>query len=366
MRFFKHSITKIKLALAAVGMMAAATQVWAQSGQAQGGLPGGYLITDRWRQVYSQYSGVTNPAFVNEENYMSLRFLFSNMQEIFYMTEFGFAMPIGLYDAVGVSWIMQGTSNYEATDDAGEATGQSISDQGHFIALTYANKVWNGLTVGGNINIIAQNISGDRTLTIAIPSDNGSGKIVNNERVTNNMRYGFGVDIGLTYNILRHQMWGNHIIGLSTNNIVNMIMDTDEKYAAAVRFSLISDFWKKRICYGADFVLKDLLAGDEGDWNNDDPNKAIKGKPWELTQKLGANILRIFKLYGLVGLNNEGLEHYGFALGAKMSFQNFRSIEGMMQFVSITNGDGDANASHITFYARTEFGKHREETYIRK
>jgi len=342
-RFFKSRIARINLVLAAVGVMAVATQAVAQTG----GLPGGHLITDRWRHVYSQYSGVTNAAFINEENYMALRFLFANTLELFNTQEAGFTMPLGLYDAAGISWIMDGTSKYAATDHEGNPLNQSIVDQEHFVALTYARNVWKGLTVGANINIIAQNIAD-------IPAE---------DKVGNAMRFGAGFDIGITYKVLRHQMLGNHIVGLSTNNLVNMIMDTDEKYATALRISLLSDFWERRIYFGADFVLKDLLSGD-ADWTQ----TAVM--PWENTYKIGANILRIFKLYMLFGLNNEGMDHYGFAFGANMpGFFNGRDIEGMMQFVSIANPSSDAaeaNASHITFYVRTELGKHREEVYARQ
>ncbi len=348
MRFFKSSVARFKLTLAAVAVTAAVTQVWAQNG----GLPGGHLITDRWRHVYSQYSGITNPAFINEENYMSLRFLFASTLETFYTHEAGFTLPIGLYDAAGVSWIMNGTDSYQATNDTGGLTGKNVVDKGNFIALTYANNVWKGLTVGGNLNLIMQ----------SVPEDAGGA----NNNTKNATRLGFGVDVGLTYKVLRHQLLGNHILGLATNNIVNIITgDTDEKYAAALRISLLSDFWERRVYFGADFVLKDILAG-ETDWSKE----AVKGMPWENTYKIGTNILRIFKLYGLFGLNNDGIDHYGFAFGANMpGFFNGRDIEGMMQFVSIVNpteGVEEANASHITFYARTELGKHREEVYARR
>jgi hypothetical protein len=315
-----------------------------------GGLPGGHLITDRWRSVYSTYSGITNPAFINGENYMAPRYLFTKTLESFYTQEAGFTMPLGLYDAAGVAWIMNGVSPFEATNPDGTPTGQKITDQGHFIALTYARNVWAGLTVGGNANIIAQNIAD-------IPAE---------DKVGNAMRFGFGMDFGLTYKALRHQLLGNHILGVSTNNIFNMITGTDEKYAAALRFSLLSDFCKKRIYYGADFVMKDIL-NSAGDWDSD-PSKVVKGMPWEFTQKVGANILRIFKLYLLVGFNNESLDHYGFAFGARSSLGILRNIEVMAQFVSITNPSSaaEANASHITFYARTEFGKHREEVFADK
>jgi len=336
--FFSRKFARVRSALIVAGVITVATQVGAQ------GLPGEYVISDRWRHVYSQYSGVTNPAFINEENYMSLRFLFASTLQEFYMQEAGFTLPMGLYDAVGVSWMMQGANSYKATNEGGVETGGSIVDQSHFIALTYARNVWSGLTVAGNVNIIAQNVA----------------NIDDANNPKNDMRFGFGVDIGLTYKLIRHQLLGNHMLGLSTNNIFNMIMDTDEKYAAALRFSLLSDFWERRVYYGADFVLKDFLSGDD-DYHTD-PAKVTKNTPWEVSQKVGFNILRIFKLYMLAGFNPDGFDHYGFAFGANMpGFFNGRDIEGMMQFVSVGNND----ASHITFYARTELGKHREEIYAR-
>ena len=307
---------------------------------AQGGLPGEYVITDRWRHVCSMHSGVTNPAYVSEENYMSLRFAFANTLEEFYMHEAGFTMPLGFYDAIGVTWMMQSVAPYNLTDVDGNETGSTVVDQAHFFALTYAHNVWDRLTVGGNVNIIAQSIAN-----------------IDGERVGNTMQPGFGVDVGLTWKVLRHQTLGNHILGFSTNNIVNTILNTDEKYAAAVRFSLLSDFWENGIYYGADFVLKNLFSVD-GDW---DLLKEGAGKnmPWEFSQKLGFSIYSIFKFYALFGFSSVegGFDHYGFAFGANMAkFFNGRDIEGMIQYVSIV---GSNDASHISFYARTEFGKRK-------
>ncbi|MDR2577680.1 MAG: hypothetical protein LBC70_02575 [Chitinispirillales bacterium] len=332
--YFSRRFTRIRSALLVALAVGAAAQVWAQ------GLSGEYIISDRWRHAYSMYSGVTNPAFINEENYMALRFLFASTLQEFYMHEAGFTMPLGLHEAVGISWMMAGANKFGATDHTGQLYGISIADQHHFFALTYARNIWSRLTVGGNLNVILQNVAN-------IDSD-----IPGNE-----MRFGFGVDVGLSWKLLRHQLLGNHILGLSTNNIFNMILDTDEKYTSALRLSLLSDFWERRIFFGADLLLKDILA-DAGEWGPGDP----KNMPFEFSQKLGANILRIFKVYALSGFNAEGFDHYGFAFGANMpGFFNGRDIEGMIQFVSV----GASDASHITFYARTELGRHREEIYAR-
>ena len=329
---------RVRAAFFAVGLLSAVPNVWAAM---DGGLPGVHIISDRWRQVYSMYSGITNPAFINEENYMALRFLFANTMQEFYMHEAGFTMPLGLYDAAGIAWMMQGSNKFNATNNEGDELANTVYDDNHFFALSYARNVWSRLTVGGNLNIIAQNIT--------------------DTDLRNALRFGFGIDVGLSWKLLRHPMLGNHILGVSTNNIVNVIMNTDETYASALRFSLLSDFWERRIYYGADFIMKDFLAND-WDYNLSDPN-VYKVIPWEFTQKLGFNILRIFKLYLLAGFSPDGFNHYGFAFGANMpGFFNGRDIEGLMQYVSV----GESEASHLTFYARTEIGKHREEIYARK
>jgi len=284
------------------------------------------------------YFGAANPALLNEEKCMSAHFLFAGALESFYTNELGFTMPLGLYNAVGLSWIMDGASSYDATDDQGNQTGKKISDDGHLIGLTYAHNVWAGLTVGGNINLILQMVA-----------DMPDGDVIGNK-----MRFGFGVDAGLSYKVL-----DQYLFGLSMSNIINMISETDEKYPSELRFSFLTDFWKRRIYYGADFVLKDIISNAE-DWVG-----AKKSTQWEFDNKVGVDIMRFLKLYGLFGLNNQAMDHYGFAFGMRVpGFSSIRAIEGMMQFVFIpNNGAQDANTNRITFFARMEFGKHREEVF---
>jgi len=333
---FKRKITRTWAALVFMGAAGIVSSVKAA------GLPGEFVISDRWRHVYSKYSGVTNPAFINEENYTALRFLFATTLERFYMHEAGLTVPLDLHSAVGVSWMMQGASAYDVTDGEGNVTGTSIRDQNHFIGLTYANNIWNRLTVGGNLNIISQNIA----------------NIDDNLNADQGMRFGFGIDLGLSYKLMQHPMYGNHLVGLSTQNLLTVIFDSEESYARALRLSLLSNFWERRIEYGADFVLKDLIPGDV--FGDPMPGFGNDGE-WEFSQKIGFNILRIFKIYMLAGWNTDGFDHYGFAFGANMpGFFNGRDIEGLMQFVSI-----DENANTMTFYARTEIGHHREEKYAR-
>ncbi|MFP4678927.1 MAG: tetratricopeptide repeat protein [Chitinispirillaceae bacterium] len=305
------------------------------------GLSGEYLITDRWRQLYSHNSAISNPAFINEENYLSARFLFASTLQDFYMHEAGLTYPIGLWSAAGLTWVMQGTSDFESTNPDGIETGEIIKDQHNYVTATFAHNIWSGLTLGMNVNLIHQNIPN-----------------VTESDISGGPRFGFGADIGLTYKALRHPLLGNHILGLSTQNIFTMILDTDETYARALRASLLSDFWERRINYGADFTLKDI-GSNPSDWFPD----STMSMEWELSQKLGFNVLRLINMYVLSGWNQEGFDHYGFAVGANMpGFVNGRDLEGMYQYVSINDGDG----SHHTFYLRAEVGQHREEIYAKR
>ncbi|MFP4012896.1 MAG: tetratricopeptide repeat protein [Chitinispirillaceae bacterium] len=309
------------------------------------GLPGEYLVSDRWRQLYSHNSAISNPAFINEENYLSARFLFASTLKHFYSHEAGVTYPIGLWSAAGVTWVMQGTSEFESTDELGEVIdGQLVKDQNNYLAFTFAHNIWSGLTLGMNASVIHQNIP-------HIAESNVSG----------GPQLGFGVDLGLTYKLLRHPLLGTHLLGLSTQNLFTMILDTDETYTRALRASLASDFWEKRILYGADFTLKDI-GSNPGEWFPDSTSQM----EWEFSQKLGFNILRLIKLYVLSGWNQEGFDHYGFAAGANMpGFVNGRDLEGLLQYTSIYN-QNTGDASHLAFYLRAEVGHHREEIYARK
>lgn len=286
------------------------------------------------------YLGAPNPAFAYEEDCMSARYLFGNTFESFYTQEIGFSMPLGYYGAAGAAWIMNGGPKYEATDADGHRLDRRVAHGEQFIALTYAGNVWEDLAVGGDVNIIAQSVAD-------IP-DQGM--------VGNYTRFGFGLDVGLTYKVSNR-----YIFGLSMNNIFNTISDTDEKYPAALRFSLLSDFWNRRICYGADFALKDIFAGSDDYLPGFSPTTL-----WEFNHKAGVNIWRAVKLYGLIGFDDDGVDHYGFAVGARTSgfinLPGIRDIEAMMQFVSVPNPLDDA--SRVTFYVRVEFGKHREEIFV--
>jgi len=289
------------------------------------GLAGDFTMSDRWRRANSQYSNITNPAFINESDRVTARALFTGVQDISYMHEMGFTMPLGLQDAAGISWIMQSAG----CDD--------IVNRTQYVTLTYARNVWSNLTAGANL----------KALLWTLPKLGED---------SNETLMGGGGDIGLTWKFEPHDVYGNHTAGVSTHNLVTNILKTSGKYAAGLRFSLLSDFANQNIDAGLDFIVRDILAKDE-DWDLDDD----ESKPfnWEFTQRVGYNILNTVKVSALTGFNSDGFD-LGAALSVNLSrFLNDQAIDVGAQYIAANVGD---NPSHkFSFFARAEFGAKRGE-----
>ncbi len=306
------------------------------------GLPGEHLLTERWRYLFSSHSALSNPAFINEENYFSLRFLFASTLQEFYKHELSATMPLGLYQSAGVSWFTQSAGTYDGTivdPVTGDIvpSGTAITDQDNFFLLTYANNFWNRFTIGANINISHQ----------IIPSGD------------NEVRMGFGADVGLTYKAIRNPVIGNHMLGVSTTNLLSIIPSSEENYSTALRFSLISDYWERHIESGIDFVIKDIIS-DAGVFDG-----GAKLTEWDATARIGFWLLRMANIYALTGLTNysEGIDYIGFGVGFNTpSFTGGRDLQAIYQFINIFEGE----ATQHTVYLRSDIGLHREERYARK
>jgi len=315
-------------------------------------LPGEYLVTQNWRSINNQYSPLINPANIAEDNYLSVRAMVAPVGA-FTLSEIGVNYPVSLYHTASFATLIEGAGAVyedafdESTGKLGTNTESALSNTNLIFSLGYAWHVWQRLIVGANINFAYQSNFGDALM-------------------------GMGIDLGAAYHLYKHPVWGEHIVGVAAQNLIAGATPelSFSEYPFGLRFSDNSTFWKKRIYYGADVVLRNVFAKAENfQASGSGLQDVYTPVEWEINQKVGVNIWRIFKLYGLLGLNDAEIGRYGFALGAKLGFHSFRSIEAMVQFISIislSNGTEEANASQITFYARTEFGRHREEAYISK
>lgn len=303
------------------------------------GLPEEYLVTQRWRTLFSASSPLTNPAFINEENYLSLRFAGTSVLGEFLTAELGAVYPLGLYQSVGLSWIRQGLSNpYSQTTYSGGRygeTGVMISDNTDYFMATYAHNLWSGLTVGANINMMTRRFFNDP------------------------MEVSFGADIGLTFRALQSPVVGNHILGVAVQNI--LFVPSDNIAPRLARISLNSTYWERQIESTFDFALKDI-----GVASSDFINQAAKTE-WSLDAKVGGWILRIAKLYGLLGITNDGFSYFGPALGINLPMiNNGRDLSFMLQYLNVSESEDKSPGSFMSLYVRADIGKHREEIFARK
>ncbi|MBD3322238.1 MAG: hypothetical protein GF350_14155 [Chitinivibrionales bacterium] len=320
------------------------------------GLPGEYLLTQRWRDIHSSYSPLTNAAFLIEEDYISVRGAIAPvLQREFTLWELGLTVPIGLHQSAGINWIGEGDGDVQegSFDSQGRIIpgGETEKNTNSFIMMTYAINPWQKLSVGANFNIAYQSNFGDPVR-------------------------GFGLDLGASYRIIRHPVLGNHIAGISTVNLIAPSMNNTYvpkfgnkgEYSRDLKLGLLSTFWENRIESGLDFDLKDFFANaDEFKKFNSGSEswiKSAKQLEWGLSWRCGVWILRMFKLYYQMGFNDNAVDFWGLSGGVNMpGMNNGRDLSVIYQYNLKTEGD---RASTHTVYARAEIGPHREELYARR
>ncbi len=309
------------------------------------GLPGEYYITQRWRDLLAGHSPAANPAFMTEENYVSLRAALSpTIHNTFLLMEFGAIVPVGLYQSFGVSYLGLAPTDEVAVMEYNEAlddivpTGDTLNDVQSLFILSYAINPLNRLSIGANINVYHQTNF--------------------NEAVT-----GAGIDLALSYRFLRHPLLGNNVIGINLQNIVSpdFSFKNFQHEAVNLKMSWLGKFWESRIDAGVDLDIKDVIPQAKNFVENTaQGGNAPTKTEFDVNARLGCWILGIINAYVQGGTN-----YWGMAFGVNVPTVNIgRDFQIAYQYMSMID-DVDLNTTH-TFYFRGDFGKHREEIYARQ
>jgi len=321
------------------------------SGVFAAGLPGEYLVTQRWRALHNHYSPLSNPANIAEENYIAVRAAMAPiLQGEFILSEVGVNVPLGLYHTASAAMLVE-NAGFVFEDEPGPdgrmvPSGLKLGNTNLMFSLGYAWHVWEKLVIGANLNIAYQSNFGNDPLT------------------------GVGLDIGANYRLLKHPLLGEHLVGLATQNLIaptmgNSLFDFESttEYARNLRLSGYSKFWESRIENYLELDIKDFLAKAENFQANG--VNAAKSIEWEMNWRVGYWAMRMFKAYLLLGIDENILGHWGLALGAQLpSFNRGRDMSVYYQYDIMTEESNDATAH--SFYVKADFGKHREEVYARK
>jgi len=317
------------------------------------GLPGEYLVTQRWRALNNPYSPLSNPANIAEENYIAVRAAVAPvLQGAYTLVEFGANVPLSLYHTAGFTVLMEGAGEvYENVADEygrlGSDEGSAVSNTNLMFSFGYAWHVWQRLIVGANLNVAYQSNFGDPLM-------------------------GLGIDLGAAYRLYKHPVLGEHIVGIATQNLIAPSMGaTDEasfsEYPRNLRLTGYSKFWESRIENYLEFDLKDFLTKAENfkPSSIDDATALATSMEWELNWRIGYWAMRMFKAYLILGFDENVLGHWGLALGAQMpSFNRGRDLAVYYQY-NVMNEESSDATSH-SFYFKADFGRHREEEFARK
>lgn len=307
------------------------------------GLPGEYLLTHRWRNMISDRSPLTNPALMTEENYLAVRGAFAPiLQGAFNLFDGGATLPIGLYQSVGIEIVgeLDGRIREGYLDNGVLKVRDSEKSNMNIMGMAaYAIHIWNRLSIGASAKYAVQTLYG-------------------------NYDGGLMFDLGLTYRLLRHSIFGDHIVGVSTQNLLPLLFKEKlEVYSKDLKLSWLGNYWERRIETGIDFDVKDFMANAEAFkvGGIDNPPQL----EWDINMKAGVWLLRLFKVFLQLGIDQDIIDYYGLALGFNVpTMNNGRDLEFFVQYNIMTEENSEADG--LTFSLRTDFGKHREEVYARR
>jgi tetratricopeptide (TPR) repeat protein len=327
------------------------------------GLPGEYLITQRWRDLLSRHSPATNPALLTEENYIALRGCEGLvLQGWSQLSELGVTFPVGLYESWGFTYFTEGAGEINSlkyTAGQLDSSGGNVSNRNNMLLFTYANNIWGGLSIGVNLGLSMN---------------------TNFESNMANWLYNIGGDVGLTYRLAMHPVYGEHIIGVSFQNILQPILDNLKLpsnfsvagYTNNIKFSWLAYFLEKQIEAGLDVSTKNLYSAVARATNTSVVNTG-SGLDTTTTKnvvetdynfRLGGWLMRMINVYFLMGNIRQSNEYYGFAVGVNVPHLNEgRDLQLLYQFIGMPM---EEQVSTHSFYIRGDIGLHREEMYAKR
>jgi TolA-binding protein len=305
------------------------------------GLPGDYLVTQRWRYLSAQYSPLSNPAFLADDDYLSAHGTYAPMVgNQFYASELGATLPLGLFQSLGVSWARQGESKYASFDKNFVATGDSIQFASNAFLVSYAANVWSGLCLGASVSMIQESQFG--TSVLSIPP---------------------GIDIGASIRVANHPLLGMHRVGIMLQNALAPVLKgssgTAQTFPRVARLSWNGSFMDGKLDAGIDAEAKDLLR-DAAQFTG-----TQKDLEYEVSSRLSLWLFNYLRLAALGGLGEKSLYYWGVAGGVDApGFNAGRALTVLYQFCMMHQAGLHTNGHSIT--ARMEFGKHREDIFAER
>ena len=301
-----------------------------QTAATTGGLPAQYLSSNQWHNLFSIHTPLANPAFMTEENYPTVRGVVSLSQnDISNLWELGYTLPLGLFQAAGVSVVAENGKSVENESFGSNGTDftsvSNTSNSNVLAVLSYAANVWKPLSLGINLKILHQTNFGN-------PVNNISG------------------DIGISYRVLTDPLLGNHIVGLMYQNPASYVKDDHLTQQLKVVYQ--STYLEKLFSAYCQFDIMDIMT------NATSLNRV------NFQCQVGYYPLHLFEIKPYLGVSRKSLDFWGCGLGMKITrLNNGRDLGFTYQYRNdVPNGLTSAHS----IYVRCDLGEHREEVHAIK
>lgn len=305
------------------------------------GLPGEYLLSERWRALFSTVSPLNNPANLAEQNYSSLRGVTTlAADDVANLWELGLVVPLGLYHTAGLTWVSESGKPIESGEFEGDnfvfsdERKRNINSQYMF---SYALHLWRGLVAGANFNLLTQSNFGEET------------------------DLNIGLDLGFSYRLLYHQFWGQHSVGVMYRNLPIPQLGSLNRveYSPLLKAAYNASFFHKALELDVQFNLKDFTA---------DPQEFLQGErdhEWDVLVGGSCWFLKYAGIKGYIEIDKRrSVESFGLAGAFNLPHVN-RGKDLSFTYQYRDEMKSSLMGTH-SVYLKTDFGKHREEIYAKR
>ncbi len=311
------------------------------------GLPGEYLLSERWRTFFANVSPLHNPANLAEHTNISLRGVITlSPFDAAKLFETGLTVPMGLYHTAGVT----------LAGESGKPIESWIPEGNGFLPID---------TVKSNSNL----------LFMASYAVNPLGRLLTGINLNYNYQsnfgfdpdYGIGFDVGILYRLLLHPVLGYHNIGLTYRNIPFFRIGNANRvvYSPLLKTSYHVSLLQGKVEFDLAYNLKDFTARS-GIFSNGN-----KISEWDLMTNWSVKPLTGIGLKGYLEFYDDINRHSGFSLrswGIAVLIEAPYFNRGN-DFKTIYQYNNELSAhihnSHSAYF-KYDVGPSREESYSRR
>jgi tetratricopeptide (TPR) repeat protein len=302
------------------------------------GLTGEYLLSDQWKSFSQCKSPLSNPAFMNDQNYINLRLIGSlSSDAVGNLWEFGAVIPFGLYQSFGFTITGENDKQIQSwLYDESRITVKESNSQNNNLMVVFSHAVnpFDKVTFGVNVSYVYMGNFGQP-------------------------KNGISADAGVSYRFQLHPVLGEHLMGVTYKNVLSIISDDQSfmKLPASMNLIYRIALFQDRFNMSAQYVLSDLYSRKEYYLNQ----KPVIEKKCKIQG--GLKFLPGFILWGSTQINDK-IDYW--SVGLEVDLPQANSGRELMLLYQIGKTVKTALRGSHSLYFFADIGQHREEFYARK